>query len=75
LSKRLVEQVVPFNGKRREQPAFVAEVVGGRGMRDAGPACEISQADPARAVLKYGGRKGIEEGTTEVAVVVRRSRH
>src|SRR5262249_34371116 len=60
----------PLDGQGGEEAGGVAEVVGGRRVRHAGPAGDLPQAEPAQAPLgDEVGRRGAER-IRQVAVVV-----
>lgn len=69
--ERRGQHFVALGGERGEQTRLVSEVVHRRGMGHPGPARQVAQADPGRAVLGDGRDRGVEHSAPEVSVVVR----
>src|SRR5690606_15915611 len=69
------EQRVAPGGDGREQPRLVAEVVGGRGVRDARAARQLAQAPAGRARLRDRLDRRVEDDAPQVAVVVGAAPH
>jgi hypothetical protein len=61
LSEVLDEQLEAFSRHRCEQPCFVAEMVGRRGVRDADVAGDVPQAEVVCPDVVEGCHGGIDE--------------
>jgi hypothetical protein len=71
LGQRGRQEQVPLGGDRGEQAPLVAEVVGRRGVRDAGLAGHLAQAQCGRPVLGDQCQGRVEQGPPQRAVMVR----
>jgi hypothetical protein len=65
------QQFIALGRNGREQPCFVGEMVGRRGVRDPDPTGERTEAELRRSFLGNRGQRGVQQGAAQVAVVVR----
>ncbi len=70
LLHRVGQDLVALDRDGGEQTGLVLEVVGGRGVRHTGPAGEVTQADGDGALGGDDLHGGVDDGASEIAVVV-----